>query len=104
MSLSARSWRFISYARSPRRPSPRIWAGPPRCWSPSSHPPAGPGLASPLRDISHEFSRGYRREGEPVLSGRLGFVADPYHGLAADYDWIFDDAALAGGAALTPPA
>jgi glycine/sarcosine N-methyltransferase len=31
-------------------------------------------------------------------------VADPYHGLAADYDWIFDDAALAGGAAINRPA
>jgi glycine/sarcosine N-methyltransferase len=39
-----------------------------------------------------------------VLSGRLGFVADPYHGLAADYDWIFDDGALAGGAAINRPA
>jgi glycine/sarcosine N-methyltransferase len=38
------------------------------------------------------------------LSGRLGLVADPYHGLAADYDWIFDDAALAGGAAINRPA
>jgi glycine/sarcosine N-methyltransferase len=40
----------------------------------------------------------------PVLSGRLGPVADPYHGLAADYDWIFDDDALAGGAAINQPA
>jgi glycine/sarcosine N-methyltransferase len=39
-----------------------------------------------------------------VLSGRLGLVADPYHGLAADYDWIFDDAALAGGVAINRPA
>jgi SAM-dependent methyltransferase len=39
-----------------------------------------------------------------VLSGRLGFVTDPYHGLAADYDWIFDDGALAGGAAINRPA
>jgi glycine/sarcosine N-methyltransferase len=39
-----------------------------------------------------------------VLSGRLGFVADFYHGLAADYDWIFDDDALAGGAAINLPA
>ena len=31
-------------------------------------------------------------------------MADPYHGLAADYDWIFDDGALAGGAAITQPA
>ena len=29
-------------------------------------------------------------------------MADPYHGLAADYDWIFDDGALAGGAAISP--
>jgi glycine/sarcosine N-methyltransferase len=38
------------------------------------------------------------------VPGRLGFVADPYHGLAADYDWIFDDSALAGGAAISQPA
>lgn len=44
------------------------------------------------------------RPGRPVLSGRLGFVADPYHGLAADYDWIFDDGALAGGVAVSRPA
>jgi glycine/sarcosine N-methyltransferase len=31
-------------------------------------------------------------------------VTDPYHGLAADYDWIFDDGALAGGAAINRPA
>ncbi len=31
-------------------------------------------------------------------------MADPYHGLAADYDWIFDDGALAGGAAINQPA
>jgi glycine/sarcosine N-methyltransferase len=31
-------------------------------------------------------------------------VADPYRGLAADYDWIFDDGALAGGAAINRPA
>jgi SAM-dependent methyltransferase len=31
-------------------------------------------------------------------------MADPYHGLAADYDWIFDDGALAGGAAINLPA
>jgi glycine/sarcosine N-methyltransferase len=31
-------------------------------------------------------------------------VADPYHGLAADYDWIFDDGALVGGAAINQPA
>jgi glycine/sarcosine N-methyltransferase len=31
-------------------------------------------------------------------------VADPYGGLAADYDWIFDDGALAGGAAVNQPA
>lgn len=31
-------------------------------------------------------------------------MADPYHGLAADYDWIFDDGALAGGAAISRPA
>ena len=34
----------------------------------------------------------------------LGLVADPYRGLAADYDWIFDDGALAGGAAINRPA
>ncbi len=39
-----------------------------------------------------------------MLSGSLGLVADPYHGLAADYDWIFDDGALAGGAAINLPA
>jgi glycine/sarcosine N-methyltransferase len=39
-----------------------------------------------------------------VLSGRLGVVADPYHGLAADYDWIFDDGALADGVAINRPA
>ncbi len=39
-----------------------------------------------------------------MLPGRLGLVADPYHGLAADYDWIFDDGALAGGAAINRPA
>jgi glycine/sarcosine N-methyltransferase len=38
------------------------------------------------------------------VPGRLGLVADPYHGLAADYDWIFDDSALAGGAAISQPA
>lgn len=27
-------------------------------------------------------------------------MTDPYHGLAADYDWIFDDGALADGAAI----
>jgi glycine/sarcosine N-methyltransferase len=31
-------------------------------------------------------------------------VADPYDGLAADYDWIFDDSALAGGGAINQPA
>jgi glycine/sarcosine N-methyltransferase len=31
-------------------------------------------------------------------------VTDPYHGLAADYDWIFDDGALADGAAINRPA
>jgi len=31
-------------------------------------------------------------------------VTDPYRGLAADYDWIFDDGALAGGAAINRPA
>jgi glycine/sarcosine N-methyltransferase len=31
-------------------------------------------------------------------------VADLYRGLAADYDWIFDDAALANGAAINRPA
>jgi len=31
-------------------------------------------------------------------------VADPYHSLAADYDWIFDDGALAAGAAINRPA
>jgi glycine/sarcosine N-methyltransferase len=31
-------------------------------------------------------------------------VADPYGGLAADYDWIFDDGALADGAAISRPA
>jgi SAM-dependent methyltransferase len=31
-------------------------------------------------------------------------VADPYDGLAADYDWIFGDGALAGGAAINRPA
>ena len=31
-------------------------------------------------------------------------MTDPYHGLAADYDWIFDDRALAGGAAINRPA
>jgi glycine/sarcosine N-methyltransferase len=30
-------------------------------------------------------------------------VADPYHGLAADYDWIFDDGALADGIATNRP-
>jgi glycine/sarcosine N-methyltransferase len=39
-----------------------------------------------------------------VFSGRLGRVADPYLGLAADYDWIFDDGALTGGAAVNRPA
>ena len=38
------------------------------------------------------------------VPGRLGLVADPYHGLAADYDWIFDDSELAGGAAISQPA
>jgi len=38
------------------------------------------------------------------VPGRLGLVADPYHGLAADYDWIFDDSALVGGAAINQPA
>jgi glycine/sarcosine N-methyltransferase len=31
-------------------------------------------------------------------------VADLYRGLAADYDWIFDDGALANGAAINRPA
>ena len=31
-------------------------------------------------------------------------MVDLYHGLAADYDWIFDDGALAGGAAINRPA
>ena len=31
-------------------------------------------------------------------------MADPYLGLAADYDWIFDDGALTGGAAINQPA
>jgi ubiquinone/menaquinone biosynthesis C-methylase UbiE len=31
-------------------------------------------------------------------------VADPYHDLAADYDWIFDDDALTGGVAINRPA
>jgi glycine/sarcosine N-methyltransferase len=31
-------------------------------------------------------------------------VADTYGGLAADYDWIFDDGALADGAAINRPA
>jgi len=31
-------------------------------------------------------------------------VVDPYAGLAADYDWIFDDSALAAGAAINRPA
>ena len=31
-------------------------------------------------------------------------MADPYLGLAADYDWIFDDDALAGGVAINRPA
>ena len=31
-------------------------------------------------------------------------VTDPYLGLAADYDWIFDDGALTGGAAINLPA
>jgi SAM-dependent methyltransferase len=39
-----------------------------------------------------------------MSSGRLGLVADPYRDLAADYDWIFDDSALAGGAAINLPA
>jgi len=30
-------------------------------------------------------------------------MADPYHGLAADYDWIFDDSALASGLAINAP-
>ncbi len=31
-------------------------------------------------------------------------MADPYLGLAADYDWIFDDRALTGGVAINRPA
>jgi hypothetical protein len=31
-------------------------------------------------------------------------VAEPYLGLAADYDWIFDDGALTGGGAINRPA
>ncbi len=31
-------------------------------------------------------------------------MADLYHGLAADYDWIFDDDALTGGVAVNRPA
>jgi SAM-dependent methyltransferase len=31
-------------------------------------------------------------------------MADPYRGLAADYDWIFDDSALASGLAINAPA
>src|ERR1700756_87395 len=43
-------------------------------------------------------------ESQQSGTGILGLVADPYHGLAADYDWIFDDGALAGGAAISQPA
>ena len=39
-----------------------------------------------------------------MLPGILALVADPYHGLAADYDWIFDDGELADGAAINLPA
>ena len=31
-------------------------------------------------------------------------MTDPYHGLAADYDWIFDDLTLVSGLAITAPA
>lgn len=31
-------------------------------------------------------------------------MTDPYHGLAADYDWIFDDLTLVSGLATTAPA
>src|SRR6267378_1837117 len=53
MPLSARSWRFISYAS---RSWTRIYASHTRCWSPSSHPPAGAEAALPLRDISLELT------------------------------------------------
>jgi glycine/sarcosine N-methyltransferase len=36
-------------------------------------------------------------------SGRVDLVDDLYHGLAADYDWIFDDQALASGLAISAP-
>jgi len=34
----------------------------------------------------------------------LGLVTDDYRDFAADYDWLFDDDALAGGVAITRPA
>jgi ubiquinone/menaquinone biosynthesis C-methylase UbiE len=34
----------------------------------------------------------------------LGLVTDCYRDLAADYDWLYDDDALAGGFAITRPA
>jgi SAM-dependent methyltransferase len=33
----------------------------------------------------------------------VGLVADLYHGLAADYDWIFDDETLVSGLAVNAP-
>jgi 2-polyprenyl-3-methyl-5-hydroxy-6-metoxy-1,4-benzoquinol methylase len=36
-------------------------------------------------------------------SGRVGLVADSYRGLAADYDWIFDDQTLVSGSAINTP-
>lgn len=44
----------------------------------------------------------------PLLHGGVIWqawpVPDPYRGLAADYDWIFDDGTLARGAAINRPA
>jgi hypothetical protein len=34
----------------------------------------------------------------------LGLVTDDYGDFAVDYDWLFDDDALAGGVAINRPA
>lgn len=41
---------------------------------------------------------------QPPCLASLGLVTDDYGDFAVDYDWLFDDDALAGGVAITRPA
>ena len=53
------------------------------------------------------FARAGRLPAAAVFRRRLSdydLVTDPYMNLAVDYDWIFDDTALANGAAINRPA